>query len=231
MKTIKVNGKSLDDYIEYIPYLKDDKVSIKEKITELLKVNSQCNDASTGGFLSKYISKQKGGDPKTLKEYLSIILNNYNIVVNNGDTPISTINLDDLFKSREKYLNKFNILLKSPNPEIINELISNIDDTDNLVNNADTWITEQTEYFQNPSPPHTLADTTKNFNNFFKAIKSSPVIIKILLVYFILGTIMFSVSLSNLGIYLRMKNMLIPSLIIIVLWVLSFNKIKNNEIR
>ena len=71
----------------------------------------------------------------------------------------------------------------------------------------------------------------KVFNKrFVKALKFAPYIIKVHFCFFLLGTIMFSISLSNLGIYLRMKNMLIPSFIIFILWALSFTiNQKNNK--
>lgn len=64
-------------------------------------------------------------------------------------------------------------------------------------------------------------------NNFFKSIKKAPFVIKNLFVFLILGTIIFSLSLSNLGIILRMKNMFVPGFLIFILWNLSYqNKIK-----
>lgn len=58
-------------------------------------------------------------------------------------------------------------------------------------------------------------------NNFMRALKRAPFIIKFNFYFFLAGSILFSLTLSNLGIYLRMKNMLIPSLIFLYLWCLS----------
>jgi hypothetical protein len=64
---------------------------------------------------------------------------------------------------------------------------------------------------------------------FVRALKLAPFIIKLNFYFFLFGTIMFSFTLSNLGIYLRMKNMLIPSFIILILWNLSFTFIQKNN--
>lgn len=74
--------------------------------------------------------------------------------------------------------------------------------------------------------------TIKIFNkNIFKSIKKAPFVIKVMFYFLIFGTIIFSLSLSNLGIILRMKNMFIPGFLIFILWCLSFQKeIRNNQI-
>jgi len=74
--------------------------------------------------------------------------------------------------------------------------------------------------------------TIKIFNkNIFKSIIKAPFVIKVMFYFLIFGTIMFSLSLSNLGIILRMKNMFIPGFLIFILWCLSFQKeIRNNQI-
>ena len=59
---------------------------------------------------------------------------------------------------------------------------------------------------------------------FFKPINSlirAPLLPKGAVLFFVLGTIAFSFSISNLGLALRMKNMLMPAFIIYSLWVLS----------
>ncbi|MEM7084656.1 MAG: hypothetical protein AAF489_00650 [Bacteroidota bacterium] len=66
---------------------------------------------------------------------------------------------------------------------------------------------------------------------FFKkpywAFKKSTFLIKGILLYFLLGTVAFSLILGNLGIMLRQKNMLMPWLIIFGLWTFySFSKNK-----
>jgi hypothetical protein len=74
--------------------------------------------------------------------------------------------------------------------------------------------------------------TIKIFNkNIFKSIKKAPFVIKFMFYFLIFGTITFSLSLSNLGIILRMKNMFIPGFLIFILWCLSFQKkTRNNQI-
>ena len=58
-------------------------------------------------------------------------------------------------------------------------------------------------------------------------IKKAPYIIKGLLIFYIISALAFSLILGNLGIMIRMKNMLMPGFIIVVLWVLSVKK--NNK--
>lgn len=54
-----------------------------------------------------------------------------------------------------------------------------------------------------------------------KSFRRSPFVIKGLLLFFLIGSIAFSLSLSNLGIMLRMRNMFLPGFLIFVLWTLS----------
>jgi hypothetical protein len=58
----------------------------------------------------------------------------------------------------------------------------------------------------------------------FKAFSISPYIIKALVIFLILGTIGFSISLGNTGIMVRMKNMFTPALLIFILYTLSLQK-------
>jgi hypothetical protein len=65
------------------------------------------------------------------------------------------------------------------------------------------------------------------FKKPINAFKRSSYLLKGMLIYFLVGTIAFSLILGNLGIMLRQKNMLVPWLIIFGLWTLySFNKNK-----
>ncbi|MBA3985864.1 MAG: hypothetical protein H0X63_04660 [Flavobacteriales bacterium] len=57
-----------------------------------------------------------------------------------------------------------------------------------------------------------------------KTFKASPFIIKGLVFFLIIGTITFSMSLGNLGIMLRMKNMFLPGLLIFIIWSFSYQQ-------
>lgn len=61
-------------------------------------------------------------------------------------------------------------------------------------------------------------------NKPFKALKKSHYIIKGGLIFFVMGAVMFSLILGNLGIMLRQKNMLFPLFILFGIWVLYWNK-------
>lgn len=52
--------------------------------------------------------------------------------------------------------------------------------------------------------------------------KASPFIIKGLVFFLIIGTIAFSMSLGNLGIMLRMRNMFLPGMLIYIIWAFSY---------
>lgn len=56
-----------------------------------------------------------------------------------------------------------------------------------------------------------------------KSFKNSPTVIKGLMYFLIIGTFVFSNTLGNLGIMLRMRNMFLPGLLIYFLWHFSFN--------
>lgn len=58
----------------------------------------------------------------------------------------------------------------------------------------------------------------------YRAYKNAPTIIKALLFLLILGALLFSISLGNLGIMLRIRNMLLPGMLIYILWALSFQQ-------
>lgn len=56
-----------------------------------------------------------------------------------------------------------------------------------------------------------------------KSFKNSPTVIKGLMYFLIIGTFIFSNTLGNLGIMIRMRNMFLPGLLIYFLWHFSFN--------
>ena len=56
----------------------------------------------------------------------------------------------------------------------------------------------------------------------WRTFMASPFVIKGLIIFMILGTIVFSQSLGNLGIMIRMRNMLLPALILFIYWNNSF---------
>lgn len=61
-------------------------------------------------------------------------------------------------------------------------------------------------------------------NRPIKAFKAAPFIIKGLVIFFICGVFAFSMSLGNVGIMIRMKNMFMPGFLIFALWVFSYNR-------
>lgn len=64
-----------------------------------------------------------------------------------------------------------------------------------------------------------------------RALRRSDFLLKGSLVFFLLGSIAFSLILGNLGIMLRQKNMFVPWFIVFGLWVFhySYNQLKENE--
>lgn len=66
-------------------------------------------------------------------------------------------------------------------------------------------------------------------NKPFIAFRKSPFIIQGLIYFLIIGTLIFSQSLGNLGIMLRMRNMFLPGIILFILWHLS--SIENQKTR
>lgn len=57
-----------------------------------------------------------------------------------------------------------------------------------------------------------------------KTFRNAPAILKGLLLFMILGAAIFSLSLSNLGIIIRMKNMFMPGFLAYLVWSLSHNQ-------
>lgn len=55
-----------------------------------------------------------------------------------------------------------------------------------------------------------------------EAFRKAPFVIKGLTLFLILGTVMMSGALGNLGIIVRMRNMFLPGMMIYFLWVLSY---------
>jgi hypothetical protein len=72
-------------------------------------------------------------------------------------------------------------------------------------------------------------------NHPIRTFKAAPLAIQGLFIFSILGILSFSMSMSNLGIILRMRNMFLPGLIIFILWSFSyqqkytFNRRKKNS--
>ena len=64
-------------------------------------------------------------------------------------------------------------------------------------------------------------------NNFVQTFIKAPYILKCLFIFFLVGAILFSQSLGNLGVMVRMRNMFMPGVLIYVLWSYSFNRKKN----
>ena len=66
----------------------------------------------------------------------------------------------------------------------------------------------------------------------FAAFKAAPVVIQGLFIFFASGALVFSTTMSNLGIILRQRNMFLPGFILFVLWCFSYkqqiNLRKNN---
>ena len=65
------------------------------------------------------------------------------------------------------------------------------------------------------------------FSKPFQCLKKASFLIKGLFVFFLLSSVIFSLILGNLGIMIRMKNMIMPSFFIFLLWIFS----KNEEIK
>jgi len=68
-------------------------------------------------------------------------------------------------------------------------------------------------------------------NKPFQAFKKGNFILKGMVIFFLTGTITFSLVLGNLGIMLRQKNMFIPCLLIFGTWVLYHKKAKKQNVR
>lgn len=60
--------------------------------------------------------------------------------------------------------------------------------------------------------------------NPFETFKKAPFVIKGLLIFLVIGTIAFSLSLGNLGIMLRIRNMFLPGMLIFIVWSFSYKE-------
>jgi hypothetical protein len=59
-------------------------------------------------------------------------------------------------------------------------------------------------------------------NKPYLAFKKAPFVIKGLFLFMLIGSIAFSLSLGNVGIMIRMRNMFLPGFIIFMMWTLSY---------
>lgn len=59
--------------------------------------------------------------------------------------------------------------------------------------------------------------------NPIKSFKAAPLLVQALFIFLLVGSLAFSLTLSNLGIMLRMRNMFLPALIISILWYNYYN--------
>lgn len=83
---------------------------------------------------------------------------------------------------------------------------------------------------------HNVTSLLASFENFilliitikalrFKPIatyKAAPNIIKAVLIFLLIGSLLFSITLGNLGLMIRMRNMFLPGLVMYLLWAISF---------
>jgi hypothetical protein len=76
-----------------------------------------------------------------------------------------------------------------------------------------------------------LFSWTTLINKPFQAFKKGNFILKGMVIFFLTGTISFSLVLGNLGIMLRQKNMFIPSLLIFGTWVLYYNQANKQNVK
>lgn len=58
-----------------------------------------------------------------------------------------------------------------------------------------------------------------------QVFNAAPLVYKGLFIFLMLGSIAFSMSLGNLGIMLRMKNMFLPGMLIYIMWALSYKQV------
>jgi len=65
--------------------------------------------------------------------------------------------------------------------------------------------------------------------NPFETFTKAPFVIKGLLIFLAIGTVAFSMSLGNIGIMLRMRNMFLPGMLIFIVWSFSYRQQKEIE--
>ncbi|MBD8084619.1 hypothetical protein [Chryseobacterium caseinilyticum] len=58
----------------------------------------------------------------------------------------------------------------------------------------------------------------------FETYKAAPIIIKALLIFLVIGSLLFSITLGNLGVMIRMRNMFLPGFVIYLLWAFSYRE-------
>jgi len=61
-------------------------------------------------------------------------------------------------------------------------------------------------------------------NRFFATFKAAPLVVQGSFLFFIMGVLVFCMSMSNLGIIIRQRNMFLPGLILFILWSFSYKK-------
>lgn len=61
-------------------------------------------------------------------------------------------------------------------------------------------------------------------NRFVATFKAAPFVIQGFFLFFIMGALVFSMIMSNLGIILRERNMFLPGLIFFILWSFSYKQ-------
>lgn len=64
-----------------------------------------------------------------------------------------------------------------------------------------------------------------------ETFRKAPFVIKGLFLFLCIGTLAFSQSMGNLGIMIRMRNMVLPGLLIYILWAFSYQKQKRNALK
>lgn len=60
------------------------------------------------------------------------------------------------------------------------------------------------------------------FSSPIRSFRAAPLVIKGLVVFFLIGTLLFAHSLGNLGVMIRMRNMFLPGFLIFMLWTFSY---------
>lgn len=65
----------------------------------------------------------------------------------------------------------------------------------------------------------------------YLAFKKAPFVIKGFIIFMLIGSIAFSLSLGNVGIMIRMRNMFLPGFIIFILWGLSYAHERKLKVR
>jgi hypothetical protein len=61
-------------------------------------------------------------------------------------------------------------------------------------------------------------------NRLIATFKAAPFVIKGLVFFLIIGSVAFAISLGNLGIMIRMRNMLLPGFLMFILWSFSYQQ-------